>query len=423
MQTCDTVEYKLYCGNSIEMLKQIPDKSVNCCITSPPYYGLRDYGTGKWVGGDENCPHRRLSKWSDKTITGHAQEELRGNVGDAIYKTVCPLCGAVRVDKQIGLEETPEQYIERLVDVFREVKRVLRDDGVLWVNIGDTYNASSYRKDEKSSGHGKQGTNKGSYENVVERPTAKNCKPKDLIGIPWMLAFALRNDGWYLRQDIIWEKVNSMPEPVKDRCTKSHEYIFMLTKKPHYWFDYKAIQEDAVSDSNKRKNKQNNTKSFDTLFSFDEAYDDSYYEDVESDCANTTTTTEQEKESNSNKRNKRDVWTTSVGSQVKESHFATYPKELITTPVLASCPEGGTVLDPFNGSGTTGVVALNLCRNYIGIDLKKDYLDITKKRIVTECTNMLVKEECTQVQDADVDKQVGKLSVDVHSRGLWSLLE
>lgn len=187
-------------GDSLEVLKTLPDESVDCCVTSPPYYGLRDYG----------------------------------------------------VNGQIGLEETPEKYIERLVDVFREVKRVLKDEGTFWLNIGDTYNVSSYHKDEKSSGSGKQGTNKGSYENVVERPRATNCKPKDLIGIPWMLAFALRNDGWYLRQDIIWHKPNPMPESVKDRCTKSHEYIFLLSKQPKYYFDYEAIQEDAVCKDDRR---------------------------------------------------------------------------------------------------------------------------------------------------------------------------
>lgn len=150
----------IYLGDCLSVLKTLPDESVNCCITSPPYYGLRDYGTGKWVGGDPMCPHKRLNKWSDKTMTGHSQDELRGNVGDGIFKTICPLCGAVREDMQVGLEESPEEYIKRLVDVFTEVRRVLTNDGTLWINIGDTYNASSYRKDEKSSGHGKQGTNK-----------------------------------------------------------------------------------------------------------------------------------------------------------------------------------------------------------------------------------------------------------------------
>lgn len=213
-------------GDCLEVLKTLPDGIADCCVTSPPYYGLRDYGTGEWVGGDPECPHRRVSKYSDKTITGHAQKELAGNVGDAIYKSVCPLCGAVRIDKQIGLEETPEQYIDRLVAVFHEVKRVLKDDGTLWLNIGDSYC--------------------GTGDKVI------GCKQKDLIGIPWMLAFALRADGWYLRQDIIWHKPNPMPESVKDRCTKSHEYIFLLSKKPKYYFDYEAIQEDSVCKDDRR---------------------------------------------------------------------------------------------------------------------------------------------------------------------------
>lgn len=235
-------------GNCLDVLKTLEDKSIDCCVTSPPYYGLRDYGTGKWVGGDPNCPHRRMSKYSDKTKKGHAQEELRGNVGDAIYKTVCPLCGAVRVDEQIGLEETPKQYIDRLVEVFHEVKRVLKDEGTLWLNIGDSYCGTGDKGDYKDPKYadGRNGQGVAMNRKVI------GCKQKDLIGIPWMLAFALRNDGWYLRQDIIWHKPNPMPESVKDRCVKSHEYIFLLSKKSHYYFDYKAIQEDAVCKNDRR---------------------------------------------------------------------------------------------------------------------------------------------------------------------------
>ena len=313
----------------MEILKQLPDESVNCCVTSPPYYGLRDYGTGKWVGGNPQCPHRRMSKQSKKTITGHAQKGLVGNVGDAIYKTICPLCGAVREDKQIGLEETPEEYIEKLVDVFREVRRVLRKDGTLWVNIGDTYN----------------GLKKGNTEVVKHKDVAKNsdfekkkwdgAKNKDLIGIPWMLAFALRNDGWYLRQDIIWHKPNPMPEPVQDRCTKSHEYIFLLAKSQKYHFDYESIQEDSVSNDDPKKQE---------------------------------------------KRNKRDVWTVPTKA-VKDLHFATFPEELIEPCVLAGCPVNGIVLDPFMGAGTTGTVATKLNRNYVGIELNDKYISMAEKRI------------------------------------------
>lgn len=174
----DKKDFVILNGNSVDVLKTLEDCSVDCCITSPPYYGLRDYGTGKWVGGDENCNHVRDNKVGSNNSTGHkGMAEVGNYAGDAIYKTVCPKCGAVRVDEQIGLEESPEEYIENLVKVFREVKRVLKDSGTLWVNIGDSY----------------AGSGNGGQE-----------KPKDLIGIPWMLAFALRNDGWYLRQDIIW---------------------------------------------------------------------------------------------------------------------------------------------------------------------------------------------------------------------------
>jgi len=210
-------------GNAIDGLKSIPDESIDCCITSPPYYGLRDYGTGKWIGGDPNCPHRRLNKFSDKCTTGHFQEELRGNVGDEIYKTVCPLCGAVREDKQIGLEETPEEYIERLVCVFREVKRCLRKDGTLWVNIGDSYAGSGKARNgdgsiNESVFEAKQGTNYGSTVGVLKPYKDDLIKPKDLIGIPWMLAFALRADGWYLRQDIIW-------------CLSGGAYVYVKSQK------------------------------------------------------------------------------------------------------------------------------------------------------------------------------------------------
>lgn len=361
----------ILCGDALQMLKTLEDKSVDCCVTSPPYYGLRDYGTGTWVGGDPNCPHRRMSKFSENTITGHAQEELAGNVGDAIYKTICPLCGARREDKQIGLEETPEAYVERLVQVFREVKRVLKDDGTLWLNIGDTYNTNTYRKDTKSNGYGKRGTNKGTYERVVERPHAESCKSKDMIGIPWMLAFALRNDGWYLRQDIIWRKPNPMPEPVKDRCVKSHEYIFLFSKKSSYYFDYEAIQEDAIGKDNKSSEPK-------------QVASDGQHKNLQYNGQPNHTMHERRAEGlpdiEYEKRNKRDVW--SVPTQaVKEAHFATFPEELIAPCILAGSRVGGVVLDPFFGSGTTGRVAIRYGREYIGIELNPEYIEIANRRV------------------------------------------
>lgn len=358
--------FKIYVGDALERLKQLPDESVDCCVTSPPYYGLRDYGTGTWVGGDPNCPHYRTSKSSENTSTGHKKMMEEGNpVGDAIYKSVCPLCGAVRVDKQIGIEDQPEDYVNSLTFIFDEVKRVLKPTGTLWLNIGDTYNVSSYKKDEKSSGHGKQGTNVGSYQNVVVRNSAKTSKPKDLMGIPWMVAFELRNSGWYLRQDIIWEKPNPMPEPVMDRFTKSHEYIFLMSKNSKYYFDHDSVQEDAIS-------KPKIVKKLDVADLWGMG-----------DSKNTATP---KNDTNIGKRNMRDVWNIPVATN-KIAHFATFPIKLAETCILAGCPENGTVLDPFNGSGTSGIVAINNNRNYIGIELKKDYVDITKQRIEAECIN------------------------------------
>ena len=293
---------KILQGSCLETLSSLEEKSINTCVTSPPYWGLRDYGTGEWVGGDPGCPHMRTTKISKDTSTGHKGMSEQGNVvGDAIYKSECPKCGAVRKDDQLGLEETPEKFVENLVNVFREVRRVLRDDGTVWLNLGDSY-------------------------------SSEPKKPKDLIGIPWRVAFALQADGWYLRQDIIWHKPNPMPEPVKDRCTKSHEYIFLLSKSPKYYYDYEAI-----------KTKAPDATEYDTS-------------------------------------NKRSVWSIPVASY-SEAHFATYPPELIKPCILAGCPEGGTVLDPFGGSGTTAQVSNNLNRNAILCELNPEYVEIAKGRL------------------------------------------
>ena len=207
---------KILFGDCRETLKTITTP-VQMCVTSPPYYGLRDYGTATWIGGDPNCNHMRDSKVNpDNCITGHKNHGKMAGVGDAIYKTECPKCGAVRQDNQIGLEETPEEYIDNLVSVFRSVRDVMKDDGTLWVNIGDTY--YNYRSD---GNYPKQTVSKTNQDLPNFSPVRGNklqgLKQKDLIGIPWMLAFALRADGWYLRQDIIWHKPNPMPESVKDR--------------------------------------------------------------------------------------------------------------------------------------------------------------------------------------------------------------
>jgi len=337
--------------------RQIPlaDCSVNCIVTSPPYYGLRDYGTARWEGGDPDCDH--LGKLMP-TRTGFNERYFdrpssENNKQDAVHEPmgqVCTKCGAIRIDQQIGLEQTPDAYIANLVAVFRECKRILRDDGTLWVNIGD-----SYFSDTKGTGgpSQKQDSNAGSRYNPIKLERTNGVKPKDLIGIPWMLAFALRADGWYLRQDIIWAKPNPMPESVKDRCTKSHEYIFLLSKSPNYYYDYEAIKE-PVSNMGK-------PRAFSKPGNKDRNDVGRIYNPSET-------------------HNKRSVWTVSV-KPYRGTHFATYPPKLIEPCILAGCPMGGIVFDPFVGSGTTVAVANSLGRMGIGIDLNYNYLLLARKRI------------------------------------------
>lgn len=356
-------------GDCREVLKTLPDAFIDCCVTSPPYYGLRDYGTGKWIGGDPNCPHRG----KPFAIRAHINENCTGGndvKNQQVYepfKKVCPLCGAIREDKQIGLEETPEEYIQNLVEVFREVKRVLKDDGTLWVNIGDSYwgiGSRGYDFTDKWSEASKMQSNSKGTEDLHNIPKLvgkkDGYKNKDLIGIPWMLAFALRADGWYLRQDIIWAKPNPMPESVKDRCTKSHEYIFLLSKSPKYYFDYEAIQEDAVCKDDKRK-------------------DDGRIAYEGKRTEGNTSGGQQSFVKIADKRNKRDVWFVSP-KPVRDAHFATYPEELIEPCILAGSRVGGVILDPFFGSGTTGRAAARLGREYIGIELNEEYIKISDKR-------------------------------------------
>jgi len=308
-------------GNCKDILQTMPDESIQSVITSPPYYGLRDYGTGKWIGGDVNCPHKRTTKIGKtvKTITGHQGMYDQGSVvGDAIYKSVCPKCGAVRSDEQLGLEETPELYISSLVSVFAEVHRVLRNDGTVWVNLGDTYG-----------------------------------KEKGLIGIPWKFAFAMQEFGWYLRQDIIWHKPNPMPESVKDRCTKAHEYIFLFSKNKSYYFDNEAIKEPCKYPNDDRGSRGD---------------------------ARRGTKMNSMSGKNGLKKNKRSVWTVST-KPYKKAHFATYPIDLIEPCVLASCPPQRYILDPFAGAGTTGLVAKMHNRHSVMIELNPDYKELIEERI------------------------------------------
>ena len=301
-------------GDCRETLKSIPNNSIHTCVTSPPYFGLRDYG----------------------------------------------------MEDQIGLEQTQEEFVAQLVSVFREVKRVLRDDGTLWLNLGDSYAGSGKGRNGDGSPNvnplSKQATSAGTIIGNLVKSQTPNCKPKDLIGIPWRVAFALQADGWYLRQDIIWHKPNPMPESVQDRCTKAHEYIFLLSKSPKYYFDHEAIKEPVTGSTVRRLSQKN------------------LLNQSGSDRVPFKTNGTMKAVGNTETRNKRSVWTVTT-KPFKGAHFATFPPDLIEPCILAGCPKGGTVLDPFGGSGTTGLVSLNNGRNAILCELNPEYGELIKDRI------------------------------------------
>ena len=302
--------------DALYALRELPGESVNCCVTSPPYYALRDYG----------------------------------------------------LDAQIGREDTPEQYIERLVGVFRELKRVLRSDGTLWLNIADTYcgTGSKGNRTDPKNPKGRNG------QQIAKNNRVSGCKQKDLIGIPWLLAFALRADGWYLRSDIIWHKENPMPESCKDRPTRCYEHIFLLTKSKQYYYDAAAIAEPiaAGTAARYRRGRGEGHKYAEGIpgqgkvQGINKARSGGYYDDALMPTM----------------RNKRDVWHINT-VPYKGGHFAAYPPKLAETCILAGCPKGGIVIDPFLGSGTTAAVAKSLDRHYIGIEINSEYCALAGARI------------------------------------------
>ena len=353
---------KVFLGDSREVLKEFPDKCIDTCITSPPYWGLRDYGTSTWVGGDKDCSHRRDTKKSDKCITGHKNFDEMLGVGDAIYKSECKRCGAKRVDSQIGLEDEVNDYIEQLVDVFGEVHRILKDDGTVWLNLGDSYSGSTGKSGGVSKIQSvKRQLDTGSIGSLRPAKVA-GLKRKDLIGVPWRAAFALQKYGWYLRQDIIWHKPNPMPEPTKDRCVKSHEYIFLLSKNPQYYFDADSIKEPSVTPNTGTSWKQRKLDGEPMRHGLQGA--------AAVGAGNFKTY---------EKRNKRSVWTVPT-KPYAGAHFATFPPELITPCIKAGSREGGIVLDPFMGSGTIAEYSKKLGRLYTGVELNEEYHALINER-------------------------------------------
>lgn len=301
----------VHVGDCLESLRAMPERSVNCCVTSPPYWGLRDYG----------------------------------------------------VSGQLGLEPTPEAYVAKMVEVFREVRRVLRDDGTLWLNLGDSYAANRSYQVASTKGGAKHSPAQGKLgaSNVPE------ClKPKDLVGIPWRAAFALQSDGWYLRQDIIWAKPNPMPESVTDRCTKAHEYVFLLSKSARYFYDADAVKENkGVVYTRKATSNEKLRERTAAGSAF---------------CESTTEKNGFGRDITTDGRNRRSVWHIST-RPYKGAHFATFPPALIEPCIKAGCPVGGTVLDPFGGSGTTGRVANDLGRNAVLCELNPKYVELIRERL------------------------------------------
>jgi len=353
---------KVFLGDCRDVLKEYPDKCVDTCITSPPYWGLRDYGTSTWVGGDKDCSHRRDTKKSDKCITGHKNFDEMLGVGDAIYKSECKRCGAKRVDSQIGLEDEVSDYIEQLVDVFGEVHRILKDDGTLWLNLGDSYAGSTGKSGGVSEIQSvKRQLDTGSIGSLRPAKVA-GLKNKDLIGIPWRAALALQKYGWYLRSDIIWHKPNPMPESVNDRPTKSHEYIFLLSKNPQYYYDADSIKEPTVTPNTGTSWKQRKIDGEPMRHGLQGA--------AAVGAGNFKTY---------EKRNKRSVWTVPT-KPYAGAHFATFPPELITDCIIAGSREGGIVLDPFMGSGTIAEYSKRLGRLYTGVELNEEYHALINER-------------------------------------------
>ena len=309
---------RILCGDALEMLRTLPDNSVHCCVTSPPYYALRDYG----------------------------------------------------VDGQIGREDTPAQYVARLTDVFSEVRRVLRPSGTLWLNIADTYAGKGNQGDSVDPKY----PNGRTGQTVAINRRVEGCKAKDMIGIPWMLAFALRDSGWYLRSDIIWMKANPMPESCKDRPSRCYEHVFLLTKSRSYYYDAAAIAEPVAESTPMRMRRKFGKNKYSAgipgqAHQHLNDYRPNGYAEEDIPLL----------------RNKRDVW--QINSvPYKGAHFAAYPPKLVETCLLAGCPQEGIVLDPFLGSGTTAAVAKQMGRHYIGIELNPDYCELAKQRIggVTE---------------------------------------
>lgn len=370
---------KVHCVDCREAMRELPDESIQCVVTSPPYWGLRDYGTAQWEGGSAECDHieiLNLKRDCSGGVGGGRDKGTRGeqpSTSSSIikYRDTCRKCGAIRVDRQLGLESTPAEYVEKMVALFREVRRVLKKDGTLWLNLGDSYagggrgGGGSFAADGLHCGN--------DSKNMPPTTKIDGLKPKDLCGIPWRVAFALQADGWWLRQDIIWAKPNPMPEFVTDRCTKAHEYVFLMTKSAKYFYDRMAICEPAIY----AEQHANKTTSWGPGGKMAAAgVGKSNRENYEFTGENHTSL-------DGGNRNRRSVWTIAT-QPFSEAHFATFPLKLVEPCILAGSRPGDIILDPFMGAGTVGLCATKLNRQFIGFELNPEYQIMATSRIQRE---------------------------------------
>jgi DNA modification methylase len=444
------VSVEILQGDVLGALDLLPDESVHCVVTSPPYWGLRDYGTAQWIGGYPTCDHRsptmREGRNEDRAKLAGSSSTNSGQLLNAAKAGVCGICGAARVDQQIGLEPTLGEHLETMVRVFREVRRVLRKDGTLWLNYGDCY---------ATSPNGRKAADVVNDDRTFrDKPFSTiggYLKAKDRALLPARVAIALQEDGWWVRDEIIWHKPNPMPVSVKDRTTPAHEMIYMFSRSARYYYDQWAIKEPITTDpkenyparakitgrgtqgaaaargadrdksggfplGKRKSDKQqdiadaSNPSTQRTMGGFNDRWNErernlaagkgnaktfrgggAY---TQGQSFDNSAVAERESHGNipneSGLRNKRSVWTVAP-KPFKQAHFATFPPDLIRPCILAGCPEGGTVLDPFFGAGTTGLVAHELGRNCIGIELNPDYVLIAAERIGWDVCGMGVR--------------------------------
>ena len=345
-------------GDVRDVLLTLPAESVQCCVTSPPYYGLRDYGTAQWNGGDAACDHVATANRDGRPRCG-----LTGGTATVeaatIFRATCGKCGATRVDSQIGLEPSPDAYVAEMVAVFREVRRVLRPDGVLFLNLGDSYCNPA----QSGGGDPTIGTRNLGGVRQPKGAHYSGIKPKDLMMIPARVALALQADGWWLRSDIIWAKPNPMPESVTDRPTSAHEHVFLLTKSARYFWDADAVREPHDSHGGGGLCNKQTLKTVIARVSHAPSLVNAAI--------------------NPDGRNIRNVWTIAT-QPFSEAHFAVFPAELAERCIKAGSKPGDTILDPFAGAFTAPMVADRLQRNAIGIELNADYCDMARRRLVDD---------------------------------------